>query len=96
MHVGVDETGRDHLPRRVDADLRLRRLELANGGDPVTANADIAVKPGQTAAVHDSAAGDQNVEHESSVVKYSWSGASSKNTVRNEEQPVCATADDDL
>src|SRR5439155_4451768 len=42
----------------------LRCIQLAGRRDPVAANADVAPIPGQTAAVHDSAVGDEDVKHE--------------------------------
>ena len=65
-HLGlaehVDEAGRDHVVAGVDAARRRRLGEIADGGDVVALDADVAAEPGRAGAVHDAAARDDEVE----------------------------------
>ena len=66
VHVGVDETGNDVEPRRVEHLNRLGAIEATNLRDGGIEQADIGPKGGGTGAVDNLAAPDQQIEpHES-------------------------------
>ena len=61
--VGVDEPWGDDQTARVD-DAAGRCLgEIAEGGDPLTRDADVGGVPGRPGSVDDCPAGDEHVEH---------------------------------
>src|SRR5690606_14666098 len=62
--LDVDEPGRDDEAVRVDTIARVGRCERAarrDPGDPVAADADVAVEPRRPGAVHDAAVQDHDV-----------------------------------
>jgi hypothetical protein len=62
MAVDVDETGRDHEARNVEPIAGFRSREIADARDPAFSNADVGSNPGDTGAVDDRAAGENEIE----------------------------------
>ena len=62
MGVHVDEAWRDDETMCINLATRLRARELADGGDTIAADADVAGKPGVAGAIHDVSAANNEVE----------------------------------
>ena len=87
--VDVDEAGRDHQAAGIQALRGRGALQIADGHDAVTHDAQVAGKGVAAAAVDDVAAVDQGVEHGAPACVYSGAVSASRMTPAIARQSSC-------